>query len=187
MRTIRKRVGSGQGPTGRPRTAAATQPRESLLELMRSRGLRVTGQRKVLAELLDRASEHLDVETVLLMARRKDPSIHRATVYRTLETLKKLGLVDELDLMHVSGERHFYEVRPSSLHIHLVCIRCKTVDEPSGAFWDDLKHRVQQERGFVPEVVRIEMAGLCRRCDPRTMERDRAEARGRTKPVRAAS
>ncbi|HVQ35219.1 MAG TPA: Fur family transcriptional regulator [Candidatus Bathyarchaeia archaeon] len=136
----------------------------SLLERMKSMGLRLTGQRRVLAELLDGAADHLDAEQVYQRARVKDPSIHRATVYRTLNRLKKLGLVDELDLMHISGERHYYEVRPRTLHIHLVCTACKGVDEPSESFWDELKRRVEQENGFRPEVVRIEMAGTCAPC-----------------------
>ncbi len=96
---------------------------------MKAVGLRLTGQRKLVAELLDGADEHLDAETVYRRAKAQDGSVHRATVYRTLNRLKKLGLVDELDLMHVSGERHYYEVRPSTLHIHLVCTACKRADE----------------------------------------------------------
>ena len=139
-------------------------PGEGLLERMKARGIRLTGQRRVLAELLDTADEHLDAESVYQIAKAKDGTIHRATVYRTLNKLKKLGLVDELDLMHVSGERHYYEVRPSTLHIHLVCTSCKRVDEPDDAFWDDLKRRVESENGFRPEVVRVEMAGVCAAC-----------------------
>ena len=131
---------------------------------MRERGLRLTGQRKIVADLLETAEEHLDAESVYRRAKEKDGTVHRATVYRTLNRLKKLGLVDELDLMHVSGERHYYEIRPSTLHIHLVCTTCKRVDEPSEAFWDDLKRRVENENGFRPEVVRIEMAGTCAEC-----------------------
>jgi Fur family ferric uptake transcriptional regulator len=142
----------------------STLPREGLLERMKARGVRLTGQRKILAELLESAEEHLDAESVYRLAKAKDETIHRATVYRTLNKLKKLGLVDELDLMHVSGERHYYEIRPSTLHIHLVCTACKRVDEPDEAFWDDLKRRVENENGFRPEVVRIEMAGVCAGC-----------------------
>ena len=131
---------------------------------MKARGLRLTGQRKVLAELLESASEHLDAEAVYQRAKSKDGSIHRATVYRTLNVLKKMGLVDELDLMHVSGERHYYEIRPSTLHIHLVCTACKGVEEPGETFWEDLKRRVHKDNGFLPEVVRIEMAGVCSAC-----------------------
>ena len=142
--------------------------KETLAERMKSKGLRLTGQRLLLAELLEQADEHLDAESVYRRARSKDPSIHRATVYRTLNRLKKAGLVDELDLMHVSGERHFYEVRPSTLHIHLVCTVCKGVEEPSGPFWEDVKRRVNTESGFRPEVVRIEMAGTCASCQKRS-------------------
>ena len=141
-----------------------TLPEGGLVERMKARGVRLTGQRKILAELLETAEEHLDAESVYRAAKAKDTTIHRATVYRTLNKLKRLGLVDELDLMHVSGERHYYEVRPSTLHIHLVCTVCKRVDEPDEAFWDDLKRRVESENGFRPEVVRVEMAGVCAAC-----------------------
>jgi Fur family ferric uptake transcriptional regulator len=146
---------------------ATAQQRGVLSERMRSKGLRLTGQRLVLARLLEEATEHLDAEQVFALARERDPSIHRATVYRTLNTLKRLGLVDELDLMHVSGERHYYEIRPRTLHIHLVCTSCKGVEEPSGSFWETLKQRVEDENGFRPEVVRIEMAGICAKCQRR--------------------
>jgi Fur family ferric uptake transcriptional regulator len=133
---------------------------------MRARGLRLTSQRRLLAELLEDAEEHLDADAVLARAQEKDPSIHRATVYRTLHRLKRLGLIDELDLMHVSGERHYYEVRPRAFHIHLVCTVCKGVQEPSGLFWEELKTKVERETGFKPEIVRLEMGGRCRRCRP---------------------
>lgn len=138
--------------------------RPNLLEGMRARGLRLTSQRRIVADLLEQAREHLDADAVLARAQERDPTIHRATVYRTLHRLKKLGLIDELDLMHVSGERHYYEVRPRAFHIHLVCTVCKGVEEPSGPFWEELKRKVERETGFKPEIVRLEMGGRCRRC-----------------------
>lgn len=143
----------------------------TLAERLRSHGVRMTGQRRLLIDVLESADEHLDAESVFRRARAKDPSIHRATVYRTLHRLKKLGFVDELDLMHVSGERHYYEIRPSTLHIHLVCTKCKGVDEPAGPFWENLKRRVHDESGFQPDVVRIEMAGVCADCQRRAGSR----------------
>jgi len=146
---------------------------ETLSDRMRAKGLRMTAQRLILAELLEGAAEHLDAEKVYQLARRRDPKIHRATVYRTLNTLKRLGLVDELDLMHVTGDRHFYEIRPSVFHIHLVCMRCGAVEEPSGTFWQELKRRVMEETDFKPEIVRLEMGGRCTACQERaSAERD---------------
>jgi len=145
---------------------------ESLIERMESRGLRMTWQRRLLAELLESAEEHLDAERIFERARELDDRIHRATVYRTLNTLKKHGLIDELDLMHYQGDRHFYEVRPRSFHIHLVCMSCRTVQEPGGPFWDDLKHRVQRETQFKPDVARLEMGGTCASCLASSNQRD---------------
>jgi Fur family ferric uptake transcriptional regulator len=146
---------------------------ETLSDRMRAKGLRMTAQRLILAELLEGADEHLDAEKVYQLARRRDPKIHRATVYRTLNTLKRLGLVDELDLMHVTGDRHFYEIRPSVFHIHLVCMQCGAVEEPGGAFWQELKRRVMEETDFKPEIVRLEMGGRCTTCQERaSAERD---------------
>jgi Fur family ferric uptake transcriptional regulator len=139
----------------------------NLTSRMKAAGLRLTVQRRLLARLLESADEHLDAETVFRRARERDPQIHRATVYRTLKLLKQLGLVDELDLMHVSGDQHFYEVRPAAFHIHLVCTKCGSVEEPGGPFWEDLKRRVRQETGFRPHVMRLEMGGHCARCQDR--------------------
>ena len=146
--------------------------RESLTDRMRAKGLRMTAQRMILAELLQDAHEHLDAEKAYQLARKRDPHIHRATVYRTLNTLKRLGLVDELDLMHVTGDRHFYEIRPSVFHIHLVCVSCGAVQEPSGSFWQELRRRVIEETGFKPEVVRLEMGGKCTACQDAEGDRE---------------
>lgn len=147
------------GERGRRGGAHAT-----LVERMRARGIRVTSPRRLVAETLETARGHLDAREVFRLARRRDPSVHRATVYRTLNALKRAGLVDELDLMRVVGEGHFYEVRPSRLHIHLVCVGCGRVEEPGGPSWTELTRRARRETGFEPETVRIEMAGRCRSC-----------------------
>lgn len=138
--------------------------RETLVDRMRARGVRITEQRRVIADLLDEADDHLDAESIYRLASARDPRIHRATVYRTLNRLKKLGFVDELDLMHVEGERHFYEVRPRSFHVHLVCLACGKVMEPSGSFLDDLQNRVHRDTGFRSEVARMEIGGRCAAC-----------------------
>ena len=134
------------------------------MERMRNQGVRITPQRALIAETLENAREHLDADSVYRLSKKSDRHIHRATVYRTLATLKKLRLIDELDLMHVDGERHFYEIRPSTLHIHLVCLTCGSVQEPEGRFWESMKGKVFRETGFKPEIVRLEMGGRCAGC-----------------------
>jgi len=66
-----------------------------------SRGLRLTHQRRTILGVVETAKQHLDATQILHQARRIDPGIDKVTVYRTLKLLKRYGLIDELDLMHM--------------------------------------------------------------------------------------
>src|SRR5580693_2460951 len=79
--------------------AGITRP--SLMKQMAARGIRITAQRRVLVGIIQDSPRHLDAASLLQIARQQDRKIDRATVYRTLALLKDLGLIDELDLMHV--------------------------------------------------------------------------------------
>src|SRR5215467_3321366 len=83
------------------------------------RGIRMTRQRRAILSVIETAKQHLDAGQLLRRARRLDPEIDRVTVYRTIGLLKRHGLIDELDLMHVQGEKHYYERRPQRDHIHM--------------------------------------------------------------------
>ncbi len=84
-----------------------------------ARGVRITAQRSVLVGVIQDAPRHLDAGELLELAQKRDPKIDRATVYRTIALLKKQGLIDELDLMHLEGEKHYYEAKTSRDHCHL--------------------------------------------------------------------
>ena len=90
---------------------------ESLVDRIRDKGLRLTEQRRVLAELLDRAEQHLDAEAVYKLAREKDPSIHRATVYARIKSGKQKPVKDGrrsfLTLKEL--ERYAAESNPSEI------------------------------------------------------------------------
>jgi len=80
-----------------------------LQQAIRQRGIRLTRQRRVILEVMDAAEQHLDVDQILERARKIDSGVHLVTVYRTIDLLKKHGLIDELDLLHLRGDRHYYE------------------------------------------------------------------------------
>jgi len=63
---------------------------------LKQRGVRLTRQRQILLELIDKTGEHLDAERLFQMAKERDPKLNRVTVYRTSKMLKAGGLVDEL-------------------------------------------------------------------------------------------
>ena len=128
------------------------------------RGIRITGQRRILIETIQAADHHLDAATLLELARRQDPDINRATVYRTLELLKKLRLIDELDLMHLNGEKHFYEAKTNIDHVHLACFECGRIEEFTTPLFDRLKAEISRQKGFHIRVTRLEVGGRCSQC-----------------------
>jgi Fur family ferric uptake transcriptional regulator len=138
--------------------------RSSLLEELASKGVRVTAQRRTLIEIIQNAEQHLDAASILELASKKEPNIDRATVYRTIDLLKKLGLIDELDLMHLSGEKHYYEVKTRREHIHLACFQCSRIEEFSSELFDRLKSQIAKQAGFDIRLARLEIGGLCRIC-----------------------
>src|SRR5271156_4362286 len=138
--------------------------RRSLLDEVAARGIRLTPQRRALIQVIQDAREHLDAGSLLEHARQREPNIDRATVYRTLELLKKLRLIDELDLMHLDGEKHYYEVKTKRDHVHLACFRCGRIEEFSSSLFERLKAEISRQSGFTIRVMRLEVGGNCRAC-----------------------
>ncbi len=131
---------------------------------LRARGVRLTRQRQLLLELIDKSGQHLDAESLYRMAHARDPKLNRVTVYRTLKMLKEGGLVDELDLMHYGGDQHYYETRLKQEHAHVVCLRCGRVEEFFGEPLARLRRQVETHFGFQILVARTEIGGYCPHC-----------------------
>jgi Fe2+ or Zn2+ uptake regulation protein len=85
-------------------------------------------------------------------------------VYRTLALLKRYGLVDELDLLHLEGGKHYYEARATRDHIHLACVKCGRIQEFASTLLEKLKGQIERQRRFRIDVVRVEAGGYCDRC-----------------------
>src|ERR1700758_954681 len=132
-------------------------------ELM-ARGLRMTRQRRAILGVVGTAEQNLDASQILRKARKIDPQIDRVTVYRTLGLLKRHGLIDELDLMHLQGEKHFYERRPQRDHLHMACLRCGKILEFESNLFERLKGQIQRECRFHILVSRFEIGGYCSEC-----------------------
>lgn len=130
----------------------------------KERGIRLTRQRQILLNLIDKSGQHLDAESLYHLARKEDPKLNRVTVYRTLKMLKQGGLVDELDLMHFGGDQHFYETRLKQEHAHVICLRCGKVEEFFGEPLQKLRSQVEDHFGFEIVLARTEIGGYCAHC-----------------------
>jgi len=155
--THRQRVSSGE------RINANTDPGR-LRSALEGRGVRLTRQRRVLLEVMDQAERHLSADAILERAQKIDPNVHRVTVYRTLEMLKRLGLLDELDLLHIHGHRHYYESHGPRDHIHVACLRCGKVREVESDLYEQMKRQIERDTGVKITVTRTEIGGYCQAC-----------------------
>ena len=137
---------------------------QGMEDSLRERGLRLTRQRRILLDLIDHSGLHLDAESLYQLAKEKDPKLNRVTVYRSLKLFKEGGLVDELDLMHHSGDQHYYETRLKQEHAHVICLRCGNVEEYFGEPLRELRRQVESQFGFEVQLARTEIGGYCTRC-----------------------
>lgn len=131
---------------------------------LRERGIRLTRQRELLFELIHNSHTHLNADQLFELAKKRNPKINRVTVYRTIKVLKREGLIDELDLLHLEGDQHYYETRLKREHAHVVCLRCGSVQEFFGDPLQAMKDRVEADFGFKIELMRTEIGGYCADC-----------------------
>jgi Fe2+ or Zn2+ uptake regulation protein len=131
-------------------------------------GKRVTSQRTLIMEIIRQGKGHLDADEIYRRARERQPRLSLSTVYRNLQMLKKLGLVEEL---HFNENHHHYEVKPSAEHHHLVCLGCGRVIEFQYPLSDylkkDVKKNIPEARGFHITDTEVRMSGYCVKCRQR--------------------
>jgi len=132
--------------------------------LLAERGIRMTGPRRAILNVVETANKHLDAGQILRRARKLDPSIDRSTVYRTLGLLKRHGLIDELDLMHLEGEAHYYERKLNRDHIHMACLGCGRITEFVSDLFESLKEQIEKDCRYGIVVARLEIGGYCSKC-----------------------
>jgi Fur family transcriptional regulator, ferric uptake regulator len=148
--------------TGERLNTAETTGR--LQKAVKDLGIRLTRQRRVILQVMDEAEQHLDVDQILERGRKIDSGVHLVTVYRTIDLLKKHGLIDELDLLHLRGDRHYYESHGPRDHIHVACLRCGKVREFESRLYEQLKVQIARDFGMKVTVSRTEVGGYCADC-----------------------
>jgi Fur family ferric uptake transcriptional regulator len=132
-----------------------------ILERIRDEGGRVTASRRVIVEaMLEGASHHLTANDIVDAVRSRDPEFHRSTVYRTLDRLTELGVVDR---MQIGAGPAVYHLSPRPHH-HLVCDRCGAVQEAPADVLDAVASRLAGDRGFVLNPAATPLHGLCASC-----------------------
>ena len=134
-------------------------------EQLHKASYKLTPQREATVRvLLENEADHLSAEDVYLKVKDKAPEIGLATVYRTLELLAELKVVDKIKFgdgvarfdLRKEGAKHF--------HHHMVCMECGAVDEIEEDLLEDVERRVEKEFNFKILDHRLTFHGICHRC-----------------------
>lgn len=131
---------------------------------MREAGFKLTAARQAVLRAFEGAHEHLSPDEVLRRGRKAYPRLGRATVYRTLELLTKLGVMRPL---YLHGGRPAF-TRVESGHHHLVCSRCDTIVELPQSTLSEAVQRLARRSGFEVSSELLEVYGVCRKCRGRS-------------------
>jgi Fur family transcriptional regulator, ferric uptake regulator len=133
---------------------------ESVIDLLRARGLRMTPQRRAIVAEIMSASGHITPVTVARRVEDRVPGVNPSTVYRTLDLLEELGVLSHAHL-ETGAE---YHRRAEATHVHLTCSRCGADDSLSIDEAAKLEAVVSRHHGFRPDLTHFAISGVCARC-----------------------
>ncbi len=128
-------------------------------------GYKLTPQREATVRvLLEREVDHLSAEDVYLLVKEKAPEIGLATVYRTLELLTELRVVDKINFGDGVSRFDLRKEGAAHFHHHLVCTECGSVEEIEEDLLEDVEKVVERDWQFKVKDHRLTFHGICRRC-----------------------
>lgn len=129
----------------------------SLEKRCTEKGLRMTGQRRVIAKVLEQAEDHPDVEDLYNRASKIDSNISIATVYRTVKLLEETGMLERHEFR---DGRARYEIVPEDHHDHLIDLKTGHVIEFANEEIERLQEKIAHELGYKLVDHRLELYGI---------------------------
>ncbi len=132
-----------------------------MVEKLKEHEFRITPQRLAVLKILAKSQGHPSVEDIFKKLKPDFPTTSIATIYKTVNLLKEIGEVVELDF---SEESNRYDGNRPYPHPHLICTRCKTVVDPDMATVEDLSKELARKTGYEILNHRLDFFGVCPRC-----------------------
>ena len=142
--------------------------REQFIRLLKEKGLKVTNQRLLVLEAIASCpEEHLTAEEIYELVKLSYPEIGLATVYRTIQLLNELHLIDrinfddgyvryEMGSAHERGQKHH--------HHHLICMKCGRVTSFQDDLLEELEAKITATAGFRIVDHEVKLYGYCVEC-----------------------
>jgi Fur family transcriptional regulator, ferric uptake regulator len=134
--------------------------RKRFLDFLEGKKLRLTTQRQTIIDTVFNTEEHFTAEQLLDWSRKKDKSVSRATVYRTLPILTESGLVREMDF---GKDYKFYDPNYADHpnHNHIICQDCEKIVEFENDKIEKLEEEISKNLGFAVKSHRLQITGTC--------------------------
>jgi Fur family peroxide stress response transcriptional regulator len=133
---------------------------EQLAEILKAKKLKVTPQRLAIYKVLYETSSHPTAEDIYTALRQSHPTMSLATVYKTLDALKKSDLATELNIGDDSSR---YDATIKS-HPHMICLSCGKVIDLHTDSLKGFKENVQKETDFDIVSEKVYFYGTCKDC-----------------------
>ena len=140
--------------------AETLSTRQRFVEFLSRKRLRLTAQRRAIIDVAFGTRQHFTAEQLLEWSRRRDRSVSRATVYRTLLLLTESGLVGEMDF---GKDRKFYDPNFAEHphHNHIICLDCDKIVEFESEKLTQLESEISQRLGFGVQTRRLLITANC--------------------------
>ncbi len=134
--------------------------KKKFMDFLQRKKLRVTAQRRAIIDSAFDTDEHFTAGQLLQWSRRRDKSVSRATVYRTLPLLTESGLVREMDF---GGDHKFYDPNYADHpnHSHIICQECNAIIEFDSDRIKKLEAEMCRKLGFTVKAHRLQITASC--------------------------
>lgn len=130
------------------------------MDFLAKKNLRITSQRQAIVDTVFSTDKHFTAEELLEWSRKKDKSVSRATVYRTLPLLTESGLVHEMDF---GKDYKFYDPNYADHpnHNHLICQDCEKIVEFESDKIEEIESQISHKLGFSMKSQRLQISASC--------------------------
>ena len=135
-------------------------PTTDVLATLRTRGLRMTPQRRAIVGEIMRTKGHISPTSIARRVQGEMPGVNASTVYRTLALLEEVGVLSHA---HLEGGAEYHRAEEAG-HVHLTCSSCGAEDDLSMEEADALHRLIGRHHGFSPDLTHFAISGLCATC-----------------------
>ncbi len=133
----------------------------TLVAELRARNIRLTPQRAIICDVIENLEGHITAEEIFQEVQKVNPYVSLATVYRTLELLQELNLINQTSF---GRSQAYFALKEHGPHHHLVCVECGKIAEFEDELFEPVRISLREKFGFEARTEHMSIFGLCQKC-----------------------